>query len=449
MNSTVQTLETDQNCNKWQSFNWHKASRSLEKTQARIVKAYAEGNTEKIAALQKLITFSFNSAAIAVKNTAESKGSKTAGVDDKHWNDDNEKYKAVFMLREKPYKHQPYKRIYIKKPNGGIRPLSIPTLQDRAKQALCRYALEPLAECTADKNSFGFRTGRRTHDALAECIKVLEGRAVWIMECDIERCFDNLDHRWLLKYIPIDQQTLHQILTCGYVDKKSNVKRIWPTTGASQGGPLSPVLCNMALDGLYEELKQHYSGAELIRYADDFVVTSSKYESMAKVLPVIEGFLRKRGLLLAREKTFITHVSKGFDFLGCTITKNDDVITIRPSEKSVKRIITKLEKKLLSSANARLETLAEDLNALLRGWANYFQYYDSMSIYKYIDDTLLKMLYLHNISPDIYNYLYRTESTTLKNYEQVKHEANPFDPAWQQYFEARANLDNTEYGEWF
>jgi RNA-directed DNA polymerase len=203
-----------------------------------------------------------------------------------------------------------------------MRPLGIPTMKDRAMQALHLLALEPIAECTADPNSYGFRTKRSAQDAMMEC-QILFNQprsAQWILEGDIRGCFDNISHDWLLTHVPMDKVILRKWLKAGFVEGR----RLWPTkAGTPQGGIISPALANIALDGLELELRKRFRQLDkvhVVRYADDFIVTASSKELLEnEVEPLVTDFLKTRGLELSPEKTSITHVDDGFDFLGWNV----------------------------------------------------------------------------------------------------------------------------------
>jgi len=259
----------------WQTINWVAVRRQVRKLQARIVKATQDGKRGKVKALQWLLTHSFSGKALAVKRVTENDGKKTPGVDRIIWNTSEAKTNAITSLQKRGYSPLPLRRVLIPKKNGKTRPLGIPVMKDRAMQALHLLALEPIAETTADRNSYGFRPGRSTADAGAQCFLCLAKKksAEWVLEADIAGCFDNISHDWMIANIPTDKTVLQKWLKSGFVYQNE----LFPTeAGTPQGGIISPVLANMTLDGLEKALVKAfpYSAQKglkmnMVRYADD------------------------------------------------------------------------------------------------------------------------------------------------------------------------------------
>jgi RNA-directed DNA polymerase len=228
-------------------------------------------------------------------------------------------------------------------------------------QALWKLALEPIAECTADPNSYGFRPYRSTADAIEQCFIALarQSSAEWILEGDIRGCFDNISTSWLLENIPMDKQLLRKWLQAGYISEDTLFNS---TDGVPQGGILSPVLANLALDGLeaavhasvgLPEYARRRAKLNVIRYADDFVVTGISQEILQhKVLPAVKQFMAMRGLELSEEKTRITHISDGFDFLGQNVRKYSGKLLIKPAKKSGKSLTDKVREIALEGTAA-------------------------------------------------------------------------------------------------
>jgi len=304
----------------WHAIDWQKANQNVRRLQARIVKATQEGRWNKVRALQRLLTHSFSGKSLAVRRVTENRGKETPGVDQEIWETPEKKAQAIRVLQQRGYRPRPLRRVYIPKKNGKKRPLGIPTMADRAMQALYLLALDPVAETTGDPNSYGFRQGRSTADAIGQCFSTLAkaDRPQWVLEGDIKSCFEGISHDWLLANVPLDKAMLRKWLQAGYLDRGA----FHPTDeGTPQGGIISPVLANLALDGLESRLHQtfprrvsekgkwQYAGINLIRYADDFIITGHSKEQLEnEVLPLVTAFMQERGLELAREKTVVTHI---------------------------------------------------------------------------------------------------------------------------------------------
>ena len=259
----------------WQTIDWKVAQRHVRRLQMRIAKAVQERRWGKVRSLQNILTHSFYAKLLAVKRVTSNKGKNTPGVDGVLWKGARAKRRAVFSLRRRGYRPMPLRRIYIPKKNGKKRPLSIPTLTDRAMQALYKLALAPVAETTADRNSYGFREGRSCADAVQAGFNALNkpNSATWVLEADIAGCFDNISSEWMLENIVMDKVVLSKWLTAGYVENGI----LYPSRkGAPQGGIISPTLSNMTLDGLEEVVRRavpRRSRVNFIRYADDFIIT--------------------------------------------------------------------------------------------------------------------------------------------------------------------------------
>lgn len=297
----------------WNSIDWKQVKQEVKSLQLRIAKAIMEGRHNKAKALQWMLTHSFSAKLLAVKRVTENSGKRTPGVNGVLWKSPTRKFRAALSLVRKGYKALPLRRLFILKKNGKKRPLGIPTMKDRAFQALHLLALEPVSETLADKGSYGFRQKRSCHDAIERCYIHLSRRdsATWILEGDIKGCFDNINHKWLLQNIPMDKKILQQWLKAGFIENN----RLFPTTeGTPQGGIISPTLANITLDGLEACIDKAFGitiradgcrknnpfKIHLIRYADDFIVTASEKDILEnKVKPLIEEFLIQRGLQLS------------------------------------------------------------------------------------------------------------------------------------------------------
>ena len=322
---------------KWKSINWITVEKHVKKLQFRIAKAIKLGRHNKAKALQWILTHSFYAKLSAIKRVTQNKGKNTPGVDRVIWKTPNQKMQAVKMLKRRGYQSQPLRRIHIPKKNGKLRPLGIPTKIDLAQQALHLLALEPIAEIQADRNSYGFRPKRSVHDAIQQCFIDLarKSSSQWILKGDIKSCFDRICHNWLLKNVPMDKTILKQWLKAGYIEKDVFHHT---TEGAPQGGAASPVLANLALDGLEKAVLAAAKPSDkvnFVRYADDWICTATTRELLEeKVLPIVNNFLKERGLELSQEKTKITFIDEGFDFLGFNLRKYKGKLLIKPGKKA-------------------------------------------------------------------------------------------------------------------
>ena len=393
----------------WKTIDWKKAEAEVNRLQARIAKATQEKKWNTVKRLQYLLTHSYYAKALAVRKVTTNKGKKTPGVDGELWNTPASKMRGVLTLTDKGYKAKPLRREYIKKPGKKKkRPLGIPCMYDRAMQALYAMALDPVSETTADTRSFGFRKERSTLDACeymfaALCRKV---SAQWVLEGDIKGCFDNISHDWLIENIPMDKSVLKQFLKAGFVFRD----KLFPTEeGTPQGGVISPILANMTLDGMQKMLADHFDANEqgeykaeihnrskvnLVRYADDFIVTAATKEIAGEAKELIRAFLKSRGLELSDEKTLITHIDDGFDMLGWTFRKYKGKLIIKPSKNAVKTFVAKLHDTILGHGKAwKQEDLIRKLNQQIRGWTNYHQAVCASDAFSYIDYVLYEQLW--------------------------------------------------------
>src|SRR5947209_12217117 len=267
----------------WHAIDWKKVYRTVRRLQARIVKPVREGKWHKVKALVYLLTHSFGGRALAVLRVVTNSGARAPGVDGVLWDTPEAKTAALSTPRRHGYRPRPLRRVYIPKSNGKLRPLGIPTMADRAMQALHLLGLDPIEETLADRNSYGFRLERCCADALEQCHNVLAGpgAARWVLEGDIKSCYDRISHDWLLANVPMDKAILRKWLKAGFLEK--NV--LFATKeGTPQGGIISPALANRTLDGLEDLLARRYPRlsrrkvlfkVHMVRYADDFIITGT------------------------------------------------------------------------------------------------------------------------------------------------------------------------------
>ena len=459
---------------KWKAIVWKRKWHQVRRLQVRIAKAVKEKRWNKVKVLQYILTRSFYAKLLAVKRVTSNKGKKTPGIDGVLWQGARAKWRAVLSLRKRGYRPQPLKRIYIPKKNGKKRPLSIPTMNDRAMQALYKLALAPIAETLADRNSYGFREGRSCADAVAAGFNALSkpNSATWILEGDIKGCFDNISHEWMVKNIPMDKVILTKWLRAGYVEEGIT----YPSRkGTPQGGIISPIFSNMVLDGLEDAVYNavpRRSRVNFIRYADDFIITGkSKRILEENIKPVVEEFLRERGLELSPEKTVITYIKNGFTFLGQTFRKHGRKLHITPSTKGVLALVRKVGTIIRNHVSAPMPILIKKLNQTLSGWANYHRHVVASEAFSRIDTYVFEQLWRmvrrrhqnkskgwlirkywtatgkkHRFAvrhktgnkSKIYSVL-KTGAIGIRRYVKIKADANPYLPEYAAYFWQRKN----------
>lgn len=408
-NSPERLPDTVQLEHQWKSIDWKKAEAEVSRLQARIAKATQEKKWNTVKRLQYLLSHSYYAKALAVRKVTTNKGKHTPGIDKELWNTPAVKMRNVLILTDKGYKAKPLRRVLVEKPGKKKkRPLGIPCMYDRAMQALYALALDPVSETTADEKSFGFRRGRSAQDACEYIFTALSRRTSpeWVLEGDIKGCFDHISHDWLIDHIPMDKSVLKQFLKAGFVFQNE----LFPTDeGTPQGGVISTILANMALDGMQKVLSDRFHTnrlgkidlrfknahkVNLVRYADDFIVTAATKEIAEEAKEIIRGFLCTRGLELSEEKTLITHVDDGFDMLGWTFRRFKEKLIVKPSKKSVKALNASLHNTVLERGKAwRQEDLIRVLNRQLRGWANYHQSVCAKDAFSRTDHILYEMLW--------------------------------------------------------
>jgi len=386
---------------KWKTIDWNQVEKSVNKLQTRITKAVMQNKWNHVKRLQYLLTHSYFAKLLAVRRVTQNKGKRTSGIDNEKWLTSSSKMTAVLILTGKGYKAKPLKRVFINKiGKKKKRPLGIPTMYDRAIQALYALALEPIAETMSDLRSFGFRKHRSTKDACQQIFLCLSRKnsAQWILEGDIKGCFDNINHQWLLTNIPMDKSILTQFLKAGFIYKH----HLNPTkAGTPQGGIISPILANMTLDGIEKLLMAKYPKrgskspkVNFIRYADDFIVTANSEESAREIRDIITAFLKERGLELSDDKTLITNINEGFDFLGWNFRKYNGKLLIKPSKKSIKRFTETISQTITKGMAWSQEVLITKLNPIIRGWTNYHNSVVSSDVFQILDHRIWELLWI-------------------------------------------------------
>ena len=464
----------------WAAISWQRVQKNVRVMQIRLTKATQEGDWRRVKSLQRWLTRSFSAKALAVKRVTENQGKRTAGVDQQLWNTPPMKFAAIAQLEKRRYQALPLRRVYIPKANGKDRPLGIPTMRDRAMQALHLMALDPVLETVSDPNSYGFRKNRSTADAMSQiflqtCRKV---SAQWVLDADIEGFFDNINHDWLIENVRMDKTILRKWLKAGVVDR---AQLLATTAGTPQGGIISPALANWTLNGLEAELTKHLGArfgkskieklkVGVVRYADDFVVTGASKELLeTEIRPWIEAFLANRGLRLSMSKTKIVHIDQGFDFLGWNFRKYKGKLLIKPSKKNVAAFYEKLKKIFGEHLMVRQEDLIRLLNPILRGWAQYHSPVVAKQTFSRVESLLFWRLmrwakrrhpkkckkwvrkkYWRSVGDRNWVFavdfvkkdgdkgvmeLYSLAGTAIERHKKIKGEFNPYDPQWEAYGE--------------
>lgn len=404
--------------NGWNDLNWKKIEKKVKNLQEKIVIARLNENFKEIYRLQWLLVQSLEARALAVRKVVTNKGGKTAGVDEKVWNGSEDYWRAMQELKKvtecpSEYRAEPLRRAFIPKGNTGeMRPLGIPTILDRAVQALYQLGVDPVVEATSDPNSFGFRKNRSTHDAITAIRSLLDKKAHphWILEVDIAKCFDKISHEFLMTHTPmIHKMVLEQWLKSGVMEEMNYMDT---TEGTPQGGIISPVLCNIALNGIESEVMKAFprkrigtAGIHLIRYADDMIITGRSEEILVKARHIIRSFLEIRGLQLNEKKTKITNIMDGFDFLGFNLTRKkwnptyndfseqDTVLIIKPSTKGIDKFKESV-RRIITRHNPFIKIIKE-INPIIRGWVEHkrISYHSQAEFIKLDHWIYLKMMH--------------------------------------------------------
>jgi RNA-directed DNA polymerase len=413
----------------WKDINWSLTDKRILRYQTRIYKAARDGNISKVKCLQKRLLKSPDAKLIAVRRvTTLNKGKTTPGIDGQIYVTDIEKIKLVKRLRLDG-KALPIRRAYIPKPGKTEkRPLGIPTVGDRAKQALCKLALEPEWEARFEINSYGSRPGRNFQDAMEAIFTSLrnhpndKGYHKYVLDADISKCFDQIDHTYLLKKLntlPEMEAQVKAWLKAGIMEEFSKTKQ-WNDIpenqkGTPQGGIISPLLSNIALHGMEEHMKDwictkpsfaktnKYSkiakrkSLSIIRYVDDFVIIHKDENIIREAKAEISKWLWDGPrLVLSEEKTAIRNTNKSFDFLGFTcITITRGSITrakIYPSRLSQARLLLKVRQIVINNRNASSYNLINLLRPVIIGWANYFRFSECSSIFSKLTHLIFQKL---------------------------------------------------------
>ena len=415
----------------WNHIPWHKLDRKVFKLQKRIFKASSRGDVKAVGRLQKTLIKSWSARCLAVRKvTQENQGKRTAGVDGKKSLSPSQRLKLSSNLKIS-HNAQPTRRVWIPKPGKKEkRPLGIPTIHDRALQMLVKLALEPEWEAKFEPNSYGFRPGRSCHDAIGAIFSAIHKKPKFVLDADIAKCFDRINHKALIDKIDTYPSLRRQIkawLKSGVIDNKLVVKT---TEGTPQGGTISPLLANIALHGMEQRIRDAIptkskpfsrTKPQVIRYADDLVILHSELEIVHKCQRVLEEWLKDMGLELKPSKTRLAHTlnklgdeAPGFDFLGFTIRqfpvgkcnsgknqfgeKLGFKTIIKPSKESIQRHYDRVKEIIKSYKSSNQIGLICKLNPIIRGWSNYYSTVVSKVIFHRLDHLITMTLLAWGIS---------------------------------------------------
>ncbi|MEY3330451.1 MAG: hypothetical protein RLZZ115_3336, partial [Cyanobacteriota bacterium] len=496
----------------WKDLNWRKLERVTFKLQKRIFQASERGDVKAVRKLQKTLINSWSAKCIAVRRvTQDNQGKNTAGVDGIKSLTPKQRMNLVGRLKL-TNKVKPTRRVNIPKPGTtetppqapharGVWGGGIPTINDRALQALVKLALEPEWEAKFEPNSYGFRPGRSCHDAIGAIFLSIRYKSKYVLDADISKCFDRINHKALISKIntyPTLSRQIQAWLRAGYMDGKE----LFPTNdGTPQGGVISPLLANIALHGMEERVKQYAEtlkgkqnkqhkreSLSLIRYADDFVIIHDDLNVVKKCQEIIAKWLSDMGLELKPSKTKLTHTlnkidgNVGFEFLGFHIqqhrvgnyrcAKNPKgtllgfTTLITPSKAKIKTHLVKIAKVIDTHKTAPQAALISKLNPIIRGWSNYYTTVVSKATFSKVDTLTYDKLRAWartrgkgSINKDKYwrtvgdkDWCFSTEdgielfnhaSTPIVRHTKVKGKASPFNGDWIYWSKRRGEYPET------
>jgi RNA-directed DNA polymerase len=469
-------IGTDEQVAQWDAIEWRTVEKRVRNLRRRIYRATKLAQWNKVRSLMKLMLRSYSNLLSSVRRvTQENTGRKTPGIDRQVVLSPKARMALVRkMLKYTLWKASPARRIYIPKADGKTRPLGIPTIQNRVAQSVVKNSLEPSWEARFEANSYGFRPGRSCHDAIKHVWQCLNRshNDRWVLDADIKGAFDNISHDYVLRALGFTpgRELIKQWLKAGYVEAE-----IFHATeaGVPQGGIISPLISNIALDGMQQLLK---GKAHLIRYADDFVATAPTRRKIEAIVPVIEQWLQERGLVMHPEKTRIVHVDDGFDFLGFTVKHYKRKCLFRPQKEKVLSFLQEIRQWLKRNRSAAAEHVIRHLNPILIGWSNYYKHASSKRTFAYVQHQIRSCLwkwclrrhpnkgkewvrkkYFWDTPRDNWKffskvsnpksqfsvlYLYNMSYLPIERHIKVRDSASPDDPTLQEYWYRRQTKGN-------